>query len=126
MGPHTYSEWCVCEQLACEQMTPLERLVQRATRLPLEMVQLIIDEARRSMAQLRLLRRSEAARTIQTASLRPIFLKSRAARTRVPGNPDGNQFMAWFRRVPRRYQDRYFEGREEFLEPGSYLRPFLN
>jgi hypothetical protein len=90
-----------------DHMSPLERLVQRATRLPLETVQLIIAEARRSMAQLRL-RQSEAARTIQTASLRPNILRSRAA----VGRPGANQFVDWFMYLPRRYQDRYFAGRE--------------
>jgi hypothetical protein len=105
-----------------DQMSPLERLVQRATRLPLEVVQLIIAQARRSMAQLRL-RQSEAARTLQAASLRPVFLRSRAAVAR----PGGNQFVDWFMHLPRRYQDRRFAGREYELDYGpNYLRSFLN
>jgi hypothetical protein len=105
-----------------DQMSPIERLVQRATRLPLEVVQLIIAQARRSMAQLRL-RQSEAARTIQAASLRPVFMLSRAAVRR----PGGNQFVFWFMQLPRRYQDRYFAGREYELNYGPYyLRNFLN
>jgi hypothetical protein len=100
-----------------DQMSPLERLVQRATRLPLEVVQLII-----AMAQLRL-RQSEAARTIQAASLRPVFLRSRAA----VGRPGGNQFVDWFMCLPRRYQNRRFADREYELDYGpDYLRNFLN
>jgi hypothetical protein len=57
------------------------------------------------MAQLRL-RQSEAARTIQAASLRPVFLRSRAAVRR----PGGNQFVDWFMDLSRRYQDRRFAG----------------
>ena len=107
-------------------MTPLERVVHRATRLPIELVQLIIEEWRRSMAQLRL-RQNEAARTIQGSSLRPAFLRSRAARARVTVNKDGNQFVNWFMRIPRRYQDRHFAGREYEIDYGPYyLRNYLN
>src|SRR6056297_1181347 len=103
-------------------MTPLGRLVERATRLPEVLVEMILDEVRRAR-----IRRQEAARTIPTASLRPAFVRSRVARTRVTVNKDGNQFVDWFMRVPRRYQDRYFAGREEELDYGPYyLRNFLN
>jgi hypothetical protein len=105
-----------------DPVSPLERLVQRATRLPFGVLQLIIAQARRSMAQLRL-RQSEAAQTLQAASLRPVSLRSRAAVRR----PSGNQFVDWFMHLPRRYQDRRFAGREHDLDYGPYyLRSLLN
>jgi len=80
-------------------MTPLGRLVERATRLPEVLVQMILEEVYRAR-----IRRQEAARTIQSASLRPAFLRSRAARARVTTEKNSTQFVAWYMRVPHRYQ----------------------
>ena len=99
-------------------MTPLGRLVERATRLPEVLVQMILEEVYRART-----RRQEAARTIQTASMRPAFLQYRRQRARLAAGQYGEPFLAWFTRVPRRYQLREFEGREEQLDWGPYILP---
>jgi hypothetical protein len=96
-------------------MTPLERLIQRATRLPEELVQLIIAEARRSMAQLRL-RQSEAARTIQAAPLRRAYVRARNAT-----GPAGFYFT-WSQHLPCRYQNRFITT----PEIAEWVRTFPN
>src|SRR6056297_2156906 len=40
----------------------------------------------------------------ESASLRPAFLRSRAARARVTTEKNSTQFVAWYMRVPHRYQ----------------------
>ena len=85
-------------------MTPLGRLVERATRLPEVLVQMILEEVYRAR-----IRRQEAARTIQTASLRPAFLRSRAFRaqnTATYTSLDNLQFMDWLNLVPHRYKQK--------------------
>ena len=86
-------------------MTPLGRLVERATRLPEVLVEMILEEVRRAR-----IRRQEAARTIQSASLRPAFMRSRAFRAQDTATDtqylDKIQFMRWFNLVPHRYKQK--------------------
>src|SRR6056297_114403 len=120
-------------------MTPLERLVERATRLPEVLVEMILNEVYRAR-----IRRQEAARTIQAAKLRPAFVRSRAARALVSNQPTPEllylnqiqpgytrtprgteQLKDWFVRIPRRYQDRWHDDNTGVWRSSDYWRSFF-